>query len=45
VERGPQAYEPLPGPKVVVDAVASVDENLELVRRHLAERASVAPRP
>lgn len=38
VERGRQLYEPLPHPKVVIDAIASVEDNLEGVRQHLYER-------
>ncbi len=35
VELGRQRYEPLPGPKVVIDAVDSVDHNLRSVLDHL----------
>jgi predicted kinase len=43
VERGRRLYEPLDEPKVVIDAVDPVPENLRLVMRHLeAERV---PRP
>lgn len=38
VERGRQLYEPLPEPKVVIDAVESIDDNLERVRDHLLDR-------
>ncbi len=38
VERGRQLYEPLPDPKVVIDAVHSVDDNLRDVHKHLADR-------
>lgn len=38
VHKGRERYEPLPGPKVVVDAIAGVDNNLEHVRQHLSER-------
>jgi predicted kinase len=37
VERGRQLYEPLPGPKVVIDATESVDANLDRVRYHLLD--------
>lgn len=37
VEKGRQLYEPLPGPKVVIDAVDGVDQNLDRVQRHLTE--------
>jgi len=37
VERGRQLYGALPGPKVVIDAVNGIDQNLDLVRGHLAE--------
>lgn len=36
VARGRQLYEPLPDPKVVIDAVDSVDDNFRRVRQHLA---------
>lgn len=35
VRNGRELYEPLTEPKVVVDAIASVDENLKRVRQHL----------
>lgn len=38
VERGRQLYEPLPDPKVVVDAVDDLDHNVDKARRHLADR-------
>lgn len=38
VERGRSFYEPLPEPKVVVDAIDSVDDNLARVRQHLVDR-------
>ena len=44
VERGRQLYEPLPGPKVVIDAIEPVDDNLERVRAHLADRRRSADR-
>jgi hypothetical protein len=37
VERGRERYEPLPEPKIVIDAIASVDDNLDRVRQHLSE--------
>ena len=37
VEKGRQRYEPLPGPKIVIDAIAGIEQNLERVRRHLSE--------
>jgi predicted kinase len=40
VERGRQRYEPLRGPKVVVDAVDPAPHNLDLVLRHLAAVAA-----
>jgi predicted kinase len=38
VQKDRELYEPLSEPKIVVDAIASVDKNLERVRRHLSER-------
>jgi predicted kinase len=38
VERGRSLYEPLPEPKVVIDATDSVDDNLARVRQHLHDR-------
>ena len=37
VERGRQLYEPLPEPKVVIDATESIDTNLDRVRHHLLD--------
>ena len=37
VEKGRQLYEPLPEPKLVIDAVNSIDQNLDRARRHLTE--------
>lgn len=42
VERGRQLYEPLPEPKVVIDATESIDANLDRVRRHLVKGDEVA---
>ena len=36
VQNGREHYEPLAEPKVVLDAISSVDQNLERVRQHLA---------
>gem|GEM_PF-177525 len=38
VQKGRQLYEPLPEPKVVIDAIAGIDQNRERVRRHLSDR-------
>lgn len=38
VQNGRELYEPLPGPKVVVDAIVSVEQNLGSVRQHLSEQ-------
>jgi predicted kinase len=38
VERARANYAPLADPKLVIDAVASFDENLEAVRRYLSRR-------
>lgn len=37
VEKGRQLYEPLNDPKVVIDAVNPPEQNLDLVKRHLAD--------
>jgi predicted kinase len=38
VEQGRRLHEPLPEPKVVIDATESIDANLDRVRYHLLDR-------